>query len=68
MGWVDSPKSFCSLSETLTGVANTLVNTDLPVPAYGDISALPSTDPVLPYTPDILTDIDCYMGDVISTF
>ena len=27
MGWVDSPKYFCAISETLTDVANSLVHT-----------------------------------------
>ena len=29
MGWVDSPKCFCALLETLTDVANALVDADL---------------------------------------
>ena len=37
MGWVDSPKYFCTFSETLTDVANALVHTPLPVPAYSAI-------------------------------
>ena len=48
MGWVESPKFFCAFSETLTDVANTLVDTDLPVPAYGEISALLATEPPPP--------------------
>ena len=32
MGWADSPKFFYTFSETLTDVANALLNTDLPVP------------------------------------
>ena len=48
MGWVDSPKFFCAFSETLTDVANALVDADLPVPAYGAISALPATEPPPP--------------------
>ena len=48
MGWVDSPKFFVTFSETLTDVTNTLVNADLPVPAYGAISALPATEPPPP--------------------
>ena len=66
MGWLDSPKFFCAFSEMLTDVANALVDTDLPVPAYGAISALSATDPGPPHTPDSLTHIDCYMYDVIS--
>ena len=34
MGWVDSPKFFCSFLETLEDVANALVDTELPIPAY----------------------------------
>ena len=51
MGWVDSPKFFCAFSETLTDVANALVNAELLVPAYGDISVLPATDPGPPHNP-----------------
>ena len=66
MGWVDSPKFFCAFSETLTDVANALVNTDLPVPSYGAISDIPATGPGPPHTPESLTHIDFYMDDVIS--
>ena len=66
MGWVDSPKFFCAFSETLTDVANALVDADLPVPAYAEISALPAIEPVLPHTSASLTHIDCYMDDVIA--
>ena len=48
MGWVDSTKFFCASSETLTDVANALVDTDLPVPSYGDISQIPATSPPPP--------------------
>ena len=65
MGWVDSPKFFCAFSETLTDVANALVDVDLPVPAYGAISALPATEPPPPHTSASLAHIDCYMDDVI---
>ena len=51
MGCVESPKFFWYFSETLTDVANALVNADLPVPAYGDISALPDIDLGPPHTP-----------------
>ena len=66
MGSVDSPKFFCAFSETLTDVANALVNTDLPVPSYGAISDIPATGPGPPHTPESLTHIDFYMDDVIS--
>ena len=66
MGWVDSPKFFCAFSETLIDVANALVDSELPVPAYGAISEIPSTGPGPPHTPESLTHIDCYMDDVIS--
>ena len=51
MGWVDSPNFFCAFSETLTDVANVLVNTDLPVPSYGAISKILATGPGPPHTP-----------------
>ena len=66
MGWVDSPKFFCVFSETLTAMANDLVDTDLPVPSYGAISEIPETGPGPPHTPESLTHIYCYMDDVIS--
>ena len=66
MGWVDSPKFFCAFSQTLTDVANALVESELPVPVYGAISKIPSTGPGPPHTPESLTHIDCYMDDVIS--
>ena len=50
----------------LTDVANALVDSELPVLAYGAISEIPSTGPGPPYTPESLTHIDCYMDDVIS--
>ena len=58
MGWVESPKFFCAFSETLTDVANTLVDADLAVPAYGAISAVPSTEPPPPHTLATLPHID----------
>ena len=58
MGWVDSPKFFCAFLETLTDVANALVNTELPVPSYIAISKIPATG--------LGIHIDCYMDDVIS--
>ena len=45
MGWVDSPKVFCTISENLTDVANALVDTDLPVLSYGAIYEIPTTRP-----------------------
>ena len=65
MGWLDSPKFFCSFSETLTDVANALVNTDLPVPSYGAISEIPATGPGPPHTLESLTHIYFYMDDFI---
>ena len=61
MGWVDSPNYFCAFSETLTDVANVLVHTSLPVPAYGAILAIPETGLGPPHTMDSLTHIDCYI-------
>ena len=58
MGWVDSPKFFCAFLGTLTGVSNSLVDADLPVLAYGAISALPATDPGPLHTSESLTNID----------
>ena len=66
IGWVDSPKFFCTFLETLTDVANALVDSELPVPSYGAISEIPSTGPVPPHTRESLNHIDCYMDDVIS--
>ena len=63
---MDSPKYFCALSETLTDVANALVQTSLPVPAHGAILEIPETGPVPPPTIDSLIYIDCYMHDVIT--
>ena len=51
MGWVDSPKFFCAFSETLTDVANALVDSELPVPSYRAISLTPSTGPGPPSHP-----------------
>ena len=65
MGWLDSPKFFCSFLETLTDVANALADKGLPVPSYGTISKIPETGPGPPHTPESLTHIDCYMDDVI---
>ena len=45
MGWVGSPKFFCTFSEMLTDVANALVNINLPVPSYVAISEIPVTGP-----------------------
>ena len=46
-------------------MANALVDTDLPMSAYGDISTLPVTEPGPPHTLESLTHIDCYMDDFI---
>ena len=48
MRWVVSPKFSCALSETLTDGANNLFDADLPVPAYGAVSAIQVTDPPPP--------------------
>ena len=66
MGWVNSPKYLCLLLETLTDVANDLVHTSLPVPAYGAILEIPETGPGPHHTIYSLTHIDCYMDDVIT--
>ena len=67
MVWVDSPKFFCALLKILTDMVNSLVDTNLHLPAYGDIFVILDTDLGPPHTPDILTHIDLYMGAVIST-
>ena len=66
MGWVDSPKCFCAFSETLTDMANALVDSEFPVPSYGVISEILSTGPGPPHTLERLTHIYCYMDDIIS--
>ena len=66
MGWVGSPKFFCAFSETLTGVANALVDIELLVPTYGSIVKIRTTRPGPPHMHESLTHIDCYMDDVIS--
>ena len=40
MGWVDSPKFFCDFSETLADIANALVDTEIPIPAYVAIAKI----------------------------
>ena len=67
MGWVESPKFFCTFSETLTDVKNALVGTDLSVPSYSVISKIPETRPGPLCTLDSLTHIDFYMDEVISS-
>ena len=57
IGWVDSPKFFCAFSEMLTYVANALVDTDLPVLSYNEISKILATGPGHPHTPESLTHI-----------
>ena len=57
---------FCTFSETLTDVANALVDTDLLVPSYGAISDIPETGLVPPHTPESLLHIYYFMDDVIS--
>ena len=66
MGWLDSPNFFCMLLEILIDMANALVDTDLPVPSYAAISKIPSTGPVPPHTPEIVTHTYFYMDDIIS--
>ena len=43
MGWVDLPKLFCAFPETFTDIENALVDTEIPVPAYGAIAKIPTT-------------------------
>ena len=63
---MDSPKYLCAFSETLTDVANALVHTSLPVPAYGAISEIPETGLGPPHITNSLTHINCYMNYVIT--
>ena len=63
---VDSFKFFCTFSETLVDVANSIVNTSPLVPRYGTISKTPKTLMGLPHTLNILIHIYCYMYDVIT--
>ena len=55
MGWVDSPKFFCTFLETLTDVVNALIHTSLLVLRYGAIAKIPDTGPGLTHTLDSLT-------------
>ena len=57
MGWVDSPKFFCTFLRTLEDVANSLVDADLLVLSYSAISEIPATGPGPPHTPESLTNI-----------
>ena len=66
MLWVDSPKFFYTFLETLTEAENSLVNKELPVPAYGGITKIPATGTNVTWAQQSLTHIDCYMDDVIS--
>ena len=63
-GW--TPPIFLRVSETLTDMANALVDTYLPIPSYGVIFGISVTLLGPSHTPDSLTHIDCYMYDVIS--
>ena len=66
MGWVDPPKYFCAIIETLTIVDNALVHTSLPVLAYGAISEIPENIPGPPHTMYSLTHTNCYLEHVIT--
>ena len=66
MGWVESPKFLYDFAEILTDVANALVDTEVPVMAYGAIAKIPSTKLGPSHTCKSLTHIYCYMDDVIS--
>ena len=45
MGWLDSPKFFCAISETFPDAANALAETELPITAYGPIAKILITRP-----------------------
>ena len=63
--WVDSSKFFCTFSEILTDVVNSLIDTVLPVPDYSTIANIPATGPGPPDAHESLTHIDCYVDYVI---
>ena len=49
MGWMDSSKFFCAFSEMFTDTMNALVDTELPIPAYGyTVKILTTGPPPLP--------------------
>ena len=50
MGWLDSPKFFCAFSETFTDAADSLFDTELPVPSYSAISKIRSKRQLPPHT------------------
>ena len=66
IGCVYSPNFLCAFSETLTGVAETLVDTDLPFPSYFTIAKIPGTRTGAPHAQESLIYIYCYMDDIIS--
>ena len=47
-------------------MANALVDTNHPVPTYGDIYAILATEPVPPHTPESFTHMDYYIDGFIS--
>ena len=66
MGWVDSPKFFCAVSETLTDMANALVDTKLYVPSYSVVYKIPVTGlgpphTQAPFTPRIASPISIFI-------
>ena len=61
MGWVESPKVFCALLETLTGVSNYIIYTLIMLPRYRAISDIPNTGPGLSHILDSLTNIYSYL-------
>ena len=48
----------------LMDMAKSLVNIELPFPAYGTMAKILFTGPGPPHTQESLTHIDCYMDDV----
>ena len=66
MGWVESPNFFCTFSETLTDFANT--SRSHPMAIYQNYLPPPprTHTPTPKHTKNILTDINCYMDDIIS--
>ena len=58
---------FCTFSKTRTDVVNTLVDTELLVPAYVAITEISTTGPRSPHTQESLNHIEWYMDEVIYT-
>ena len=62
-----SLKLFYAFSETLDDISKSMVETELPVPAYGGIAKIPAHTHTHTNIRESLTHSECYMDDVIST-